>query len=66
MTLGADGFGRSDTRENLRDHFEIDRRYVTVAALYALAEDNKIPSTKVTEAISTYGIDGDKPNPVTL
>ena len=66
MTLGTDGFGRSDTREKLRDHFEIDRRYVTVAALHALAEDNKIPSSKVVEAISTYGIDGDKPNPVTL
>ena len=66
MTLGTDGFGRSDTREKLRDFFEVDRRYVVVAALHALAEDNKIPSAKVTEAISKYDIDATKPNPVTL
>ena len=56
----------SDTRENLRDFFEVDRRYVVVAALHALAENNKIPSGKVNDAIKKYGIDSSKPNPVTL
>ena len=66
ITLGTDGFGRSDTRENLRDFFEVDRRYVVVASLHALAENNKIPSSVVQDAIKKYGIDSSKPNPVTL
>ncbi len=66
MTLGTDGFGRSDTRAKLRDFFEVDRRYVAVAAIHALAEDNKLPSSKVNEAIKRYNIDATKPNPVTL
>ncbi len=61
--LGTDGFGRSDYRKKLREHFEVDRRYVTVAALKALADDNKIPSRTVSEAIRKYEIDPDKPNP---
>ena len=66
MTLGTDGFGRSDTREKLRDFFEVDRRYVVVASLHALAENNKIASSRVNDAIEKYGIDSSKPNPVTL
>ena len=66
MTLGTDGFGRSDTREKLRDFFEVDRRYVVVASLHALAENNKIPSGVVNDAIKKYGIDSSKPNPMTL
>ena len=49
--LGTDGFGRSDTREKLRQFFEVDRYYVTVAALKALAEEGKIPAEKVAQAI---------------
>ena len=63
--LGTDGFGRSDYRRKLRHHFEVDRHFVAVAALKALADENKIPSTKVAEAIKKYGIDPNKPNPVT-
>jgi pyruvate dehydrogenase E1 component len=62
--LGTDGFGRSDTREKLRQFFEVDRYYVTVASLKALAEDGKISSEKVVEAINKYNIDPDKPNPI--
>jgi pyruvate dehydrogenase E1 component len=62
--LGTDGFGRSDTREKLRRFFEVNRFYVTVAALKTLAEEGVIPVAKVTEAIKKYGIDPDKPNPM--
>ncbi|MEE8328177.1 MAG: pyruvate dehydrogenase (acetyl-transferring), homodimeric type, partial [Nitrosomonadaceae bacterium] len=62
--LGTDGFGRSDTREKLRQFFEVDRYYVTVASLKALAEDGKISSEIVVEAINKYNIDPDKPNPI--
>ena len=61
--LGTDGYGRSDTRENLRHFFEVDRRWVTVAALKSLAEQKLIPAAKVAEAIAKYGINADKPNP---
>jgi pyruvate dehydrogenase E1 component len=61
--LGTDGFGRSDFRYRLREHFEVDRRFVAVAALKALAEDGAIPMKKVSEAIRKYGIDPDKANP---
>lgn len=63
--LGTDGFGRSDTREKLRQFFEVDRYYVTVAALKALAEEGKIPVKQVAHAIDKFGIDPDKPDPVT-
>ncbi len=66
VTLGTDGFGRSDSRENLRRFFEIDRYYVTVAALKALADEGAVPAAKVAEAIAKYGIDPNKPNPVTV
>ncbi len=64
--LGTDGFGRSDTRERLRHFFEVDRYYVAVAALHALAEEGKIPASTVTEAMKKYNIDPNKPNPVTV
>lgn len=64
--LGTDGFGRSDTRANLRNFFEIDRYYVTVAALEALARSGDIPAETVSQAIEKYGIDREKPNPVDL
>jgi len=66
LTLGTDGFGRSDTRRQLRKFFEIDRYYVVVTALKALADEGKVPATLVTQAIKKYGIDLDKPNPVTV
>lgn len=64
--LGTDGFGRSDTREKLRRFFEVDRYYVAVAALKALAEEGAIPPEQVTAAIKKYGIDPEKPNPETV
>jgi pyruvate dehydrogenase E1 component len=64
--LGTDGFGRSDTRERLRRFFEVDRYYITIAALEALAEIGKIPVEKVAQAIEKFGIDPEKPNPVTI
>jgi pyruvate dehydrogenase E1 component len=66
VVLGTDGFGRSDTRVNLRRHFEVNRYYVAVAALKALADDGRIPVAKVGKAIKQYGIDPEKPNPVTV
>jgi pyruvate dehydrogenase E1 component len=61
--LGTDGFGRSDYRKKLRTHFEVDRHFVALAALKSLADQNKVPSTKVAEAIKKYKIDPSKPNP---
>jgi len=66
LTLGTDGFGRSDTREKLRYFFEVDRRWVTVAALKSLADDGKVPRAKVVEAMEKYGLDPGKPAPWTV
>jgi pyruvate dehydrogenase E1 component len=64
--LGTDGFGRSDTRERLRSFFEVNRYYVAIATLKALADAGEIEAAKVSEAIKKYGIDPEKPNPVTV
>ncbi|MEQ1697604.1 MAG: pyruvate dehydrogenase (acetyl-transferring), homodimeric type [Hyphomicrobiaceae bacterium] len=64
--LGTDGFGRSDYRARLRTFFEVDRHYVAVAALKALADENKIPSKTVTEAIRKYGLDTERPSPARI
>lgn len=61
--LGTDGFGRSDFRSKLREHFEVDRHFVVVAALRALADEGKVPVAKVAEAIKKYGINPNKANP---
>jgi len=61
--LGADGFGRSDTRERLRHFFEVDRRFVTLAALKTLADQQKLSVDVVTRARDELGIDPEKPNP---
>jgi pyruvate dehydrogenase E1 component len=66
LVLGTDGFGRSDTRKQLRKFFEVDRYYVAVAAMKALADQEALPRAKVTEAIRKYGIDPEKPNPATV
>jgi pyruvate dehydrogenase E1 component len=65
VTLGTDGFGRSDTRQALRHHFEVDAKYIVLATLKALADEEKIPLSKVTAAMKKYKIDPNKPNPVT-
>jgi pyruvate dehydrogenase E1 component len=62
--LGTDGFGRSDFRSKLREHFEINRHYIVVAALKALSEEGAVPVAKVAEAIKKYGIKTDKINPL--
>jgi pyruvate dehydrogenase E1 component len=64
--LGTDGFGRSDSRDNLRRFFEVDRHYVVIAALKALAEDGEVPAARVAEAVKKYGIDTTKPAPWTV
>ena len=64
--LGTDGFGRSDSRERLRHFFEVNARFIAVAALKALADGGEIPLARVGEAIARYGIDAKKPNPVTV
>ena len=64
--LGTDGFGRSDTRENLRKFFEVDRYYVVLTALKALALDGKIETTKIKSAMKKYDLDPEKPSPITV
>jgi pyruvate dehydrogenase E1 component len=61
--LGTDGFGRSDYRKKLRYFFEVDRQWVTVAALKALADEGTVQATVVAEAIKKYGLNPEKPNP---
>jgi len=64
--LGTDGFGRSDTRAQLRDFFEVDRHYVAVASLKALADEGKIELSVVSDAIKKYGINPEKSDPTTV
>ena len=64
--LGTDGYGRSDRRQKLREFFEVDRRYVCVAALKSLADDGQLEPEQVADAIAKFGIDSEKPNPVSL
>ncbi|MDT8363274.1 MAG: pyruvate dehydrogenase (acetyl-transferring), homodimeric type [Nitrosomonas sp.] len=64
--LGTDGFGRSDTREKLRNFFEVDRHYVVVAALKALADEGAIPAEQVARAIQVAALDPDRPDPVSV
>ena len=66
ITLGTDGFGRSDYRVNLRRFFEVNRYYVAVAALKALAEEGQIKAEQVEAAIKKYGLDTERPDPWTL
>ncbi|HWW20022.1 MAG TPA: pyruvate dehydrogenase (acetyl-transferring), homodimeric type, partial [Steroidobacteraceae bacterium] len=63
-TLGTDGFGRSDARAPLRQHFEVDRNFIALAALKALADSNRIDRRTVVEAIGKLGIDPDKADPL--
>jgi len=61
--LGTDGFGRSDYRSQLREFFEIDRHFVVLSALRALADEGSIDMKKCKQAIAKYGIDPEKANP---
>ena len=62
--LGTDGFGRSDTREKLREYFEVDYRYIIVAALYELAQQEKVKPSLVLDTINRFGIDQERINPM--
>jgi len=62
--LGTDGFGRSDSRAELRRHFEVDRHYIAVTALKALADEGKVDVATVALAMKKFGIDPAKPNPI--
>jgi pyruvate dehydrogenase E1 component len=64
--LGTDGYGRSDDRAQLRDHFEVNYKYIVVAALYSLMEDGSVSSKDVAKAIKQFGIDPEKPLPDVL
>ncbi len=66
IALGTDGFGRSDTRARLREFFEVNRYYITIAALKALADEGNIPKKTVATAIKKYAVDPEKPDPVTV
>ena len=64
--LGTDGFGRSDTRENLRHFFEIDRYYIVLTAIRALAVEGGVEMSVVNKVITKYNIDSNKPSPITI
>jgi pyruvate dehydrogenase E1 component len=64
--LGTDGYGRSDARAMLREFFEVDRRYIVLAALKALADEGSVDPATLTGAVAALGLDPAKPNPVTV
>ena len=64
--LGTDGFGRSDTRENLRHFFEVDRYYIVLTAIRALALDGKLDMSKADEVMKKYNLNPEKPSPITV
>jgi pyruvate dehydrogenase E1 component len=66
VSLGTDGYGRSDSREALRSFFEVDRYYIVVAALKALVDSKKIDIEILTKAIRKYKMNNNKPNPVSI
>jgi pyruvate dehydrogenase E1 component len=63
MTLGTDGFGRSETRENLRRFFEVDAQSTVVGTLYALSQRNLLPKETVQRAVKDLGLDPEKSHP---
>ena len=66
VALGTDGYGRSDSREALRNFFEVDRYHVVLATLKALADEGTLPASKAAEAVKKYNLNADKPNPATV
>ena len=65
VSLGTDGYGRSDTREQLRHFFEVDAKFIVMTALSTLVEQGELPAAVVLEAQTRYGIDPNKPDPIT-
>jgi pyruvate dehydrogenase E1 component len=63
VTLGTDGFGRSEDRASLRDFFEVDARYSVIATLSALQQQGQVDAKVVAKAIADLGVNADKPNP---
>ena len=63
ITLGTDGYGRSDTRKSLRDFYEVDRFHITLATLKALVADGEIKKPVLAKAMQKYGLEGNRPNP---
>jgi len=63
VALGTDGFGRSDARAELRDHFEVDAKHIAFAVLTALADEGKLDADDLVAALEKLGIDPDKRNP---
>ncbi|MBC8467268.1 MAG: hypothetical protein H8D58_01625, partial [Candidatus Marinimicrobia bacterium] len=64
--LGADGYGRSETRDNLRHFVEVDRYYIVLASIRALALDGKMKMSKADEVMKKYNINPEKPSPITV
>ena len=64
--LGTDGFGRSDTRENLRHFFEVDRYYIVLTAIRALVDEGVLKMSVANKVIKKYNIDSNKPNPISI
>jgi len=65
-SLGTDGFGRSETRQALRHFFEVDRYYIVLTAIRALALDGKLEMSKVDAVMKKYNLDPEKPSPITV
>ena len=65
-SLGTDGFGRSDTRENLRRFFEIDRYYIVLTAIRALVDSGEFEKNMIEKVMKKYNLDPEKPNPITV
>ena len=66
VVLGTDGYGRSDTREQLRQFFEVNRYYIVIASLHALMAEGSVSTTQIEQAFKKYAIDSEKPNPFTI
>jgi pyruvate dehydrogenase E1 component len=64
LSLGTDGYGRSDGREALRRHFEVDHEHIVVAVLAALSESGEVKPEEVSEAVKRYGIDPERVSPL--
>ena len=66
VVLGTDGFGRSGTRAQLREFFEVNRWHIALAALKALADEGQVPPSTVSDAIKQYSLDSAKPDPARI
>ncbi len=66
VALGTDGFGRSETRKELRTFFEVNRYYIVLAAMESLKNQGLVENSDVKKVITTYNLDPEKPNPITV